>query len=126
MYQDQMKDRFNPGTDLTAVATGTITGSTFVAIAGPLKNDLINVATATAGTHAAGVAKYTAVDGDLVGVARGSSRVVTVTAGSVLTPGDLVEVGAGGMAVKHTTGTVVGYAVDNAAANEPALISLNN
>lgn len=124
MFTNVMRDRFNPGTDLTAVATVTVTGKTFLSYAGPMNNSLITVAPATAGQNTAGVAKYDANADDLVGVARGSGRIVTVTAGAALTAGTGVEVGEGGKAIPATTGTIVGWAVDNATADTDALISL--
>ncbi|MBD8031410.1 capsid cement protein [Corynebacterium gallinarum] len=126
MYQNIMQDRFTPGTDLTAVADTAVVGKTFVAIAGPLKGGNIVVETATAGSATAGVAKYDAKAGALVGVARGSSRVVTVTAGATITAGTAVEVGPAGKAIPATTGITVGYAVDDAADATDALISLAN
>lgn len=126
MYQNIMQDRFNPGTDLTAVADTAVTGKTFVTIAGPMKGGNITVETATAAGAVAGVAKYDAAAGEFVGVARGSSRVVTVTAAAAIVAGAPVEVAANGHAVTATTGAVVGYAVDTAEATGDALISLNN
>ncbi|QXB18934.1 hypothetical protein SAMN04488531_0497 [Corynebacterium coyleae] len=126
MYTNQTRDRFNPGTDLTAVAAVDVTGKTFVAYAGPMRKGNITVRPAAAGKPVAGVAKYDATTDHLVGVARGSSRVLTVTTDTPLTAGDPVEVGDGGRATKAITGTVVGWAADNAEANTDALISLAN
>lgn len=126
MYQNIMQDRFKPGTDLTAVANSAIVGKTFTAYAGPLKGGNIVVGPATAGTATAGVAKYDAKAGALVGIARGSARVVTVTAGAGITVGTAVEVGPGGKAIPATTGVIVGYAIDDADTDTDALISLSN
>lgn len=124
MFRNVMRDQFNPGTDLTAVATAAVVGKTFAAYSGAMQQGNIAVATAAAGAAAAGVVKYNAAAGDLVGVARGSGRVVTVTAGGTISAGEGVEVGADGAAVPATTGIVVGWAVDNADAGADVLISL--
>lgn len=124
MYRNEMRDRFNPGTDLTAVAAGAVVGKTFAAYSGPMIDGNISVATAAAGSAAAGVIKYDADVEEFVGVARGSGRVVTVTAGAALTAGEAVEVGPGGAAIPATAGMVVGWAVDNAEMATDALISL--
>lgn len=124
MYRNQMHERFNPGTDLTANVTEDVTGKTFVTYAGAMQQGIITVKPAPAAAATAGVAKYDAAKGDLVGVARGSSRIVTVTAGAALTAGTPVEVGDGGKAVPASAGVTVGWAVDDAKADEDALISL--
>lgn len=124
MYVNQMRDRFNPGSDLTAVAAVDVTGKTFVAYGGPMRKGNITVRPAAAGQPIAGVAKYDARTDNLVGVARGSGRVLTVTTATPLNAGDPVEVGDGGKATKATNGTIVGWAADNAEADTDALISL--
>lgn len=124
MYQNQTRDRFNPGTDLTAIAATDISGKTFVAYGGPMVRGNITVRPAAAGQPVAGVAKYDAKTDQLVGIARGSGRVLTITTTAMLKAGDPVEVGDGGRATKATTGTVVGWAADDAEANTDALISL--
>lgn len=127
MYQNILQDRFNPGTDLTAATTAQVDGKTFLKYSGAMKSGLIQVATADAGGAVAGVAKYDAETNDLVGVARGNSRILTVTAGGALAAGDAVAVGTSGKAVKATSGAlVVGYAVDDAADGSDALVSLAN
>lgn len=126
MYRNVMRDRFNPGTDLTAYAQDTITGKTLVSYAGPMKQGNIAVATAAAGAAVAGVAKYDADAEELVGVARGSGRVVTIHAATSLTAGDPVEVADGGGVTTTSTGTTIGWAADNADAGADALISLAN
>ncbi|CAB0587695.1 hypothetical protein CIP107546_00426 [Corynebacterium diphtheriae] len=124
MKKNQMCDLFKPGTDLTVKATEPITGKTFVAYASAMSGGNIAVKTATAGKPIAGVAKYDAPAKTLLGVARGSARVITVTAAEKITAGDAIEVGAKGKAAKHTTGEVVGWAVDNVEADHDASISL--
>lgn len=126
MYINYSKERFEPGRDLTAYATEAITGKTFVSIAGPLHGSgNISIKPAVAGDVVCGVAKYDAKAGDLVGVYRGASRVVTVTAASELTAGTAVEVGTNGQATAAATGEAVGYVIDDCAAGEDALVSLN-
>lgn len=124
MYHNQMKERFNPGTDLTAHVEATVTGKTFLRYAGAMKKGLISVAPANPGEAIAGVCKYNAEADDLVGVARGSGRVVTVTAAAALTAGTAVEVAANGHATPATSGVTVGWAVDNTDEGDDALISL--
>lgn len=123
-YANQMRDIFNPGTDITVVATTTVVGKTFAAISGPRSQNMLSVTTATAGAPAAGVFKYDADADNMVGIARGSSRIVTVTADGPITAGSPVEVGTGGKAKTADAGTVVGYAVDTAENGGDAMISL--
>lgn len=124
MYHNQMKERFNPGTDLTANANEAVTGKTFLGYAAAMKRGLITVAPAKPGEAVAGVCKYDAKPGDLVGVARGSGRIVTVTAAAALTAGAAVSVGADGKAAPAGDGVTVGWAVDDADEGDDALISL--
>lgn len=123
-YANQMRDIFNPGTDITVVATTTVVGKTFAAISGPRSQNMLSVTTAKPGTPAVGVFKYDAAADNMVGIARGSSRIVTVTADGPITAGSPVEVGAGGKAKTADAGTVVGYAVDTAENGDDAMISL--
>ncbi|MFD5869163.1 capsid cement protein [Corynebacterium sp. NPDC060344] len=123
-YANQMRDIFNPGTDLTVVATTAVAGKTFAAISGPRSDNLLSVTTATAGAPTVGVFKYDAAADNMVGVARGSARIVTVTADGAITAGSPVEVGTGGKATTADTGAVVGWAVDTATDGGDALISL--
>ncbi|WBT08086.1 DUF2190 domain-containing protein [Corynebacterium sp. SCR221107] len=125
MYTNQMLDRFNPGTDLTAVAATAVTGKTFLAYAGAMTRDLITVGVAGAGKPTAGVAKYDADANTLVGVARGAGRIVTVTAETQLVAGDPIAVGTAGKATKAVDqAAIVGYAANNADAGDDALVSL--
>ena len=123
-YANQMRDIFNPGTDITVVATTTVVGKTFAAISGPRSQNMLSVTTATAGAPTIGVFKYDADADNMVGIARGSSRIVTVTADGPITAGSPVEVGTGGKVKAADAGTVVGYAVDTAENGGDALISL--
>lgn len=123
-YANQMRDIFNPGTDITVIATDDVAGKTFAAISGPRSQNMLSVTTAAAGAPAAGVFKYDAAADNMVGIARGSSRIVTVTADGAIAAGSPVEVGTDGKAKTADTGTVVGYAVDTAADGDDAMISL--
>ena len=123
-YANQMRDIFNPGTDITVIATTKVAGKTFAAISGPRSKNMLSVTTAEAGAPTIGVIKYDADADNMVGIARGSSRIVTVTADGPITAGAPVEVGTGGKAKTADTGSIVGWAVDTAADGDDALISL--
>ena len=123
-FQNPARDLYNDGSDITCRADTAVTGKTFAAVAGPRVDNLVTIGTAPAGARAAGVVKYDAAADDLVGLARGSGRVITVTAGGAITAGDDVQVGAGGRAIKATDGVVVGYAVDTATNGTDVPVSL--
>ncbi|MCT1639197.1 capsid cement protein [Dietzia cinnamea] len=123
-YQNPARDLYNDGSDITCRATAKVTGKTFAAISGARVDNLIGITTAAAGARTAGVVKYDANTDDLVGVARGSGRVITVTAGGAITAGDDIQVGANGKAIKATDGVVVGYAVDTATNGTDVPVSL--
>ncbi|GGL09690.1 capsid cement protein [Nocardia jinanensis] len=112
------------GRDVTARASAAIAASTFVAISGARSAGLLTVATATAGGRTAGVAKYDAASGELVGLARGNARILRIVAGANLTAGAEVEVGTAGKAIPKASGVAVGYAVDTATTGALAAISL--
>ena len=124
MFSNPMHDIYNPGTDITAVATEAISGKTIVKVTGPMVSGLIQVAPAAAGEAAIGVAKYDADKGDKVGIARGAGRVVTITAGAAVTAGQEVEIDAKSTASPKSDGQAIGVAVDDAEAGEDAKISL--
>ncbi len=118
-------DVYSPGTDVTARATTPVAASTFVAVTGPMGSDrLITIGPAAPAGRVAGVAKYDAATGELVGLARGAARIVRVRAGAPLTAGTEVEVGAAGSAVPLAAGRAVGYTVDTAATGALTPISL--
>lgn len=127
-FTNEMRDRYNPGTDLTCRTTTPVVGKTFANIAGPMTGGLISVTTATAGGPVAGVIKYDQDAEQTVGVARGSSRIVTVTADGPITAGNPVTVGTAGKATAATEGAthIVGYAVDSVDNGDDAPISLTN
>ena len=103
-YANQMRDIFNPGTDITVVATTAVVGKTFAAISGPRSQNMLSVTTAKPGAPTVGVFKYDADADDMVGIARGASRIVTVTADGYLynmvriLAGTLVQAGRGVLA----------------------------
>lgn len=124
-FKNVMQERFNPGTDLTAVATKAVTGKTFLAYSKDMQRGLISVAPAEAGAATAGVAKYDAAETEKVGVARGAARIVTVTAAGSIKPGNPVVVGENGKAAAHSeSGEIVGWCVNTAEEGDDALISL--
>ncbi|PAY24654.1 DUF2190 domain-containing protein [Dietzia natronolimnaea] len=123
-YNNPARDLYNDGSDITCRADAAVTGKTFAAVTGPRVDNLITIATAATGARAAGVIKYDAAADDLVGIARGSGRIITVTAGGAITAGDDVQVGTNGRAVTHTDGLVVGYAVDTATNGTDVPVSL--
>lgn len=120
---------------ITAKATATITGKTFVKISGNrtgggaagLGTDLANVyqvAPCTAGAKALGVARYDCANGALVGVYTQPGIIVPVTAGATITAGQEIEVDAAGKAIPFAAGIKVGYAMTGAAAAADAEIKL--
>lgn len=124
MTQQKSIDVYTPGADVTGRATAAVKQSRFVAITGNAVERLVQVAHAAAGGRTAGVAKYDAATGELVGIARGKDRIVYVTAGANLTAFGEVQVGADGKAVPFTTGVKVGYATTAATTDTAAAISL--
>jgi hypothetical protein len=114
-----------PGRDITGRASAGVTGKRFLKITGNRgAAGNIAVAHATAAGRVCGVSKYDAASGDIVGVARGNSRVTYVTASGSIAAFAEVEVGTAGVAVTKTSGIAVGYALTGAADGEDAQISL--
>ena len=111
-------DVYSPGRDITGRAATPVAASRFVAISGDAVSGVITVGHAVAGGRVAGVAKHTADPGELVGLARGNSRVVRVE-GPDGTPRAQC-----GKAIPATTGKVVGYAITSAATGALAAISI--
>lgn len=115
---------YEPGANITGHAGAAVTGKRFLAITGDRTDGNITVAHATAAGRTCGVSKYDAASGEKVGVMRGNSRVVFVTAGAAITAFQEVEVGANGTAVPKAAGIAVGYAITGAANAADAEISL--
>lgn len=115
---------YEPGRNLSGRASAAVTGKRFLKISGNRNGGNIAVAHADAAGRIAGVAQYDAASGDLVGIARGNSRVTFVTAGGAIAAFDEVEVGAAGVAIKKASGVAVGYAVTAVTSGGDAEISL--
>lgn len=116
---------YDPGADITALATATVTARRFLAISGNRSSGgNISVAPATAAGRTCGVAGNDAAPGELVRLVRGASRVVKVTASGAIAAGAEVQVGANGDAATKAAGVAVGYAITGAADGADAEISL--
>lgn len=116
---------YEPGRDITGRASAAVTGKRFLKISGNrAASGNISVAHADAAGRVCGVSKYDAASGEIVGVARGNSRVTYVTADGALAAFDQVEVGTAGKAKKFASGVAVGYALTAAADGADAQISL--
>lgn len=116
---------YEPGQDITGRASANVTGKRFLKISGNRgAAGNIAVAHADAAGRACGVAKYDAPSGEIVGVARGNSRVVEVTAEGAIAAFAEVEVGTAGRAKTIAAGKAVGYALTGAVDGADAEISL--
>jgi hypothetical protein len=127
---------YEPGRRITGQATAAITGKRFLAITGNRVSDgslaltaatdggNIAVAHATAAGRICGVSSYDAASGAKVGVHRGNSTVVPVTAAATITAFQEVEVATGGMCTPKASGVAVGYALTGCASGADAQISL--
>jgi len=115
---------YEPGRDITGRASAAVTGKRFLKISGDRSSGNISVAHADAAGRVCGVSKYDAASGDIVGVARGNSRVTYVTAAANISAFAEVEVAAGGQATPIASGIAVGYAIANATSGGDAQISL--
>jgi hypothetical protein len=115
---------YEPGRDITGRASAAVTGKRFLKISGNRSSGNIAVAPADAAGRVCGVAKYDAASGEIVGVARGNSRVTHVTADGAIAAFAEVEVGTTGKAKTKTAGIAVGYALTAAADGADAEISL--
>jgi hypothetical protein len=117
---------YEPGANITGKASAAVTGKRFLKISGNRATDTgtITVAHADAGGRVCGVSKYDAASGAIVGVMRGNSRVVSVTAGANIAAFAEVEVGTAGQAITKASGVAVGYAITAATSGGDAEISL--
>lgn len=116
---------YDPGSDITAEATATVTARTFLAISGNrVSGGNIAVTTATAAGRVCGVAGNDAASGGLVTLVRGNSRVVKVIADGSISAFAEVEVGTAGKAKAKASGIAVGYALTGASSGAVAEISL--
>lgn len=118
---------FRPGGDLTATASGAVTGKTFVNITAgyTLATGVIpTVATAAAAGLTLGVAAYDAASGARVAVIAGPGTITPVTAGGTIAVGAEVEVGASGQAVTIASGKARGRAMSAGTSGSDVLIQL--
>lgn len=115
---------YEPGRDITGRASADVVGKRFLKISGDRSGGNISVEHADAEGRVCGVSKYNATEGDIVGVARGNSRVTFVTADGALAAFGEVEVGTAGKAKAIDDGVAVGYALTAAADGADAEISL--
>lgn len=115
---------FDPGADVTAVATTPVVAQRFVAISGSRVNGNVAVAPAAAAGRVFGVAGTDAAAGYLVRVVRGASRVVRVQAAGAIAAFAEVQVGADGTATTKAAGIAVGYVITAAVDGGEAQVSL--
>lgn len=118
---------FRPGQDLTATASGAITGKTFVNISAgyTLATGVIpTVVTATAAGLSLGVAAYDAASGSRLPVIVGPGHITPVTAGGTIAVGAEVEVGASGRAVVYSAGIKRGRALSAGTNGADVLVQL--
>lgn len=114
---------YQPGADITGVATGDIVSRTFVAISGDRgASGNASVVTASSGGRIFGVAANAAATGELVHVAR--DGVVRVLAGGDITAGAEVEVGADGKATAKASGVAIGFVITGVSSGGVAEIAL--
>ena len=111
---------YRPGSDITAVAGGAITGKTFVKVSAGLNpgnpvtgtsSTLVTVVTNTAAGKAFGVATYDAASGARLPIICGPGHVVPVTSGAAVTAGAEVESDASGRAITLADGKPLGMAL---------------
>lgn len=131
MFNNIAHDLYTPGLNITAVAGEDLKGRTFVALTGDEADGNAVVRTASTGDIPAGVAKYDAPAGELVGLARGNSRVVMVATTGNLNVGQPVTVSDEGEATAVSTdeegnpnGALVGYVWSLGTEDQAAYISL--
>lgn len=115
---------YDPGADITAVATTPVVAQRFVAISGNRVDGNVAVAPAAAAGRVFGVAATDAAAGELVRVVRGASRVVRVTAAGPIAANAEIEVAADGKATTLAAGKAVGFCITGAADGGEAQISL--
>lgn len=119
---NQVFEFYSDSDAITAIAATAVTGGTFVKLVAGGAPQMPKVSTADAAAYAYGVAAYDAAAGEQVTILR--KGVLGITAGAAVTPGP-VQVGAGGKAVPHTAGILVGYAHADAATNTDAAVALS-
>lgn len=106
-----------PGDEVTGHASAAVTGCRLVRISGPRVEGNPQVAPAAADGYAFGVAATDAAAGTKVTVFR-VSAIYPVQAGAAITAGQALKSNATGQVIPQGgTGIIIGYAVDDAAAN---------
>lgn len=121
-----------PADDFTFQCTAPVVGKTFVKISaartsGPglsntAEGSVYRCATAAAGDHAIGVAKYDAPTNGKCGAYR--AGIVPVTAGAAITAGNAVQSDAAGKAIPLAAGVKLGVAMNDALNGADAEIAL--
>lgn len=115
-YEDAMR--------ITAKAEAAVTGKRFVDITDPVSTDgNVVVSHATAKGKAFGVSSHDAAEGKRFTVLR-APLIVPVTASGTIEPGEEVQVGATGKAIKFTDGRAVGVALAKATDGNDCKIAL--
>lgn len=115
---------YDPGQDITCVATAPITQRQFVAVSADrdATSGNVSVAPAAAGSLPLGVAAWSSPAAALVRVARGG--VLKVTAGGTIAAGAPIAVGANGTAVTAAgSAVVVGLAIASALSGAVAQVA---
>ena len=122
---NECKPLFRPGDQITVLATGAVTGSTFVDVSATrdTASGLVKVNTASAAAKAFGVATSDIASGATGSVIR--EGLVFVTAGGSISAGAEVEVGSNGKAVTLASGRAVGKALETGSNNNPVLVALS-
>lgn len=108
LYQPYVYD---DGDELTCRAATPVSIGHLVMVASDRVNGNVSAGHAPAGGYCIGVAGSDAAAGDTFTAY--SKGILRVLAGGTITAGDEIEVGAGGTAVTHTTGTVIGFAIES-------------
>lgn len=115
---------YEPGRDISGRASAAVTGKRFLKISGNRSGGNIAVAHADTASRVCGVSKYDAASGEIVGVARGNSRVTHVTAEGAIAAFAEVQVGTAGKALTKGAGVAVGYVLTAVADGGDAEVSL--
>lgn len=118
---------FRPGGDLSATASGAVTGKTFVNITAGYNlatGTVPVVATATAAGLSLGVASQDAASGALFHVIATPGVILPVTAGGTIALGAEVEVGTSGRAVTLASGKARGRALSAGTSGSDVLVQL--
>jgi len=116
---------WDDGDTLSCHVTADVAAKQLVSIAGPRNGGQPSIAPTAAGKRHLGVASRTAVAGEQVMVYSAPGYVVPVIAGAAISAGQDLESDGNGHVIPHTTGVVVGSALDDAAAGADAVVKLS-